>query len=112
MVAFLNLQTKGSIVKKSKASKQNIINAAIIVAGKMGYKNITRSAVAAEAGCSDGLINTYYHTMNQLRTSVMRTAIKTENLDIIAQGIVAKDSRALRVSEELKKKAIRHVTGS
>jgi AcrR family transcriptional regulator len=94
--------------KKFSASirRRQIIDAAIRLAIKCGYQNVTRNAVAEEAGVSHGLVNTYFSTMPQLKRALMRAAIAQEIVEIIAQGLGAKDADALKVSDELKKKAV------
>jgi hypothetical protein len=44
--------------------------------------------------------------MPQLRRDIMRAAIRDSVLEIIAQGLVVKDSRALKAPDDLKKAAI------
>jgi AcrR family transcriptional regulator len=93
-----------------KQRTQQILNAAVRVAKKSGYLNITREAVAAEAGCSIGLVTLRFETMTQLKRAVIRQAVKERVLEVIAQGIVARDTYALRAPEELKKQAVAALT--
>jgi hypothetical protein len=44
--------------------------------------------------------------MEQMRRHVMREAIRTENLAVLVQGLVAKDRHALKATAELKAAAI------
>lgn len=64
-----------------------ILTAARKVACRVGYKNITREAVAEKAGCATGLITHYFTTMIQLRRAVIRAAVANDDVAIIAQGI-------------------------
>lgn len=87
---------------KPKERKELILSAALRLAAKVGYTNIRRDAVAEEAGCSNGLVNEYYGTVGQLQRDVMREAVRTKNLPVIAQGLAVNDPYAKKASEELK----------
>ncbi|MCH9712662.1 MAG: TetR/AcrR family transcriptional regulator [Proteobacteria bacterium] len=85
--------------------KDNILQTAIKISIKKGYNKITRDDVAEAAGVSMGLITHYFTNMNQLRRDIMRTSVKTEIPEIVAQGLANKDRHALKASKELKTKA-------
>ena len=105
--------TKGKhTVNKSRVvdpvmRRDQILNVAIELAKKSGYNNITRNDVADNAGVSMSLINRYFKTMPQLRRAVIRAAVANEVLEIIAQGLVNKDARARKASDELKSRALK-----
>jgi AcrR family transcriptional regulator len=90
----------------AKIRRTQIIDAAIRLAIKQGYQHVTRNAVAEEAGVSYGLVSTYFSTMTQLKRALMRAAIAQEVIEIIAQGLGAKDADALKAPEKLKQKAV------
>ena len=70
--------------------KQEILNAAIKVAGRPGgWSKLTRDSVAKEAGCAEGLVSKYFGTMITLRRSIMRAAIVAGNLAVVAEVIRA-----------------------
>src|ERR1700761_1389168 len=73
-----------------------ILAAALKVAVKVGYQNITREAVAEKAKCATGLITHYFTTMKQLKRAVMRAAVVQSNVVVIAQGLTAKSKYALK----------------
>lgn len=92
--------------------KQEILNAAIKVAGRPGgWGKLTRDAVAKEAGCAEGLVSKYFGTMIAFRRSIMRAAIVAENLAVIAQGLAAGDKCAQKADEGLKRKALETLAG-
>ena len=91
--------------------KQQILDAAVDRARDHGYMSITRSEVATAAGVSTGLVNKYYSTFPQLKRAVMRAAIQREILEIIAQGLTAKDPQAFKAPDELKKRAVDSILG-
>lgn len=94
-------------MKKGERTKESILQAAVSVAERDGYKLITRKAVAMKADCAESLINVYFHTMTQLQSDVMRYAVKNDVLKIIAQGLVNGDRRARKVSDEVKTAALK-----
>lgn len=102
------------ITRKRAASpelrKAAIVASAANLARREGYREITRTAVAEEAGVSDGLIYRYFGTMKQLKRAVMRYAIEGEILEIIAQGLAAGDPHAQGAPEELKRAAAASLT--
>lgn len=88
-----------------------ILDAAVRLSEQIGYTNITRDKVAAEAGCSLGLITHYYSTMNILQRAVMSAAISRKNLNIIAQGLALGHPKAQRAPQELRIAAAASITG-
>lgn len=87
--------------------KENILHCAVTLAESVGYSKVTVVAVADEAGVSHGTVLHHFGTMTQLKTDIMRHAIKTGNLTIIAQGLVAKDKRAMKVDQQTKEDALK-----
>lgn len=87
--------------------KDEILKAALIVSEINGYDKITRAQVAEQAGgCAESLVSNYFGTMISLRRKLMNEAIATENLKIIAQGVIAKDTHALEAPLELRQRAM------
>ena len=92
--------------------KQQILTAAIRVAARPGgWAKLTRDAVAREAQCADGLVSKYFGTMTQMRRTVMRSAVLTENLAIVAQGLATGDPHAQKAAPELKAQALATLAG-
>lgn len=90
-----------------KARKATILIAAIRLARKPGgYIKLTRAAIAAEAQCTEGLVSHYLGNMDEIRSAVMKQAIKSEYLDLIAQGIASNDKNVKNISPLLKHRAI------
>jgi len=98
--------------KKPADRKQEILNAAIKVAGRPGgWSKLTRDSVAKEAGCAEGLVSKYFGTMITFRRSIMRAAIVAENLAVVAQGLAAGDASAKKADPELKARALSTLAG-
>lgn len=87
--------------------KENILSCAIKLAEKVGYTKITATAVAEYAGITHQTVMHYFSTMNQLKTEVMRRAVKENNLRIIAQGLVAGDKHAKKAEQHVKEDALK-----
>ena len=68
---------------------------------------MTGKEVAEAAGLqSHGLIGHYFGSTENLRQAVMDRAIDTENIEIVLQGIVLRDAKAMTVPSDLKQKAL------
>lgn len=91
----------------STLRKDSLLNAALKMAEEVGFENINRIAVAEREGVSPALISKYFGALDQLKNDVMRRAVKSENLKVIAQGLVAKNRHAQKASEELKTRALK-----
>lgn len=96
---------------KPKERKKDIITAALKVAEDSNYLTLTCQNIAAEAGCARSSVIHYFGTMVQLRRSIIRAAIKEENLTVIAQGLVSNDKHALKANKKLKIKALQACIG-
>ena len=91
--------------KDPKTRKCELLQAAVEEATAVGFTNLTRQGIAQRAGVSEPMVNQFLGTLKQLKSKVMRDAIKQEMLEIIASGLALRDPRAMRVDEELKQKA-------
>lgn len=83
-------------------SKSTILDAAVSLASRVGYTNITRKAVAEKAGVANGTVSYHFVSMEKLENAVMKRAIETGLIAIIAQGLVAKHRAARLAPQELK----------
>ena len=96
-------------VSKTRADpvlrKNHILAVAVALAKSEGYNKITRDRVATGAGVSMGLVTRYFGTMGQLRTAIMRRAVKQGIAEIVAQGLANGDDHALKADLGLKEKA-------
>ena len=91
---------------KPEARKEDILAAALPLAEKYGYTNISKERIGKAAGVSGPVVNYHFGTMVQFRRDLMRYAIKEGNLAVIAQGLSAGDAHAKKAPPELKKKAL------
>lgn len=82
-----------------------VLDAALREAEANGYSHITRESVAYRAGITPATINQRWGTMAQFRRAVMRHAVHTKNLRVVAQGLAMRDAHALRAPYELQRAA-------
>lgn len=93
--------------KRPTDRKRELTSAALVLARTVGYDRVTRDALATAHGCSPALVSYYFATMPQLKRAIMSAAIAERDLVVLAQGLAAKDSKALAASPALKGAAIR-----
>lgn len=82
--------------------REQILDAALILALATSYDRITRDGVAAKAGVSQGLVNAYFKNMDGLRSELMRYAIQRGNLQVVAQGLLGRHPEALKAPQSLR----------
>lgn len=95
---------------KPATRKDEIIVVALKLATEGHYQQVSRADIATAALCSGPTVQYHFSTMQQLRTEIMRAAVKREHLRVIAQGIVANDPIAMRAPEELRLLALRSLS--
>jgi len=83
-----------------------ILSAALVVASKVGYARLTREDIAKRADVPASLISYHLGTMPALRRKIMREAIRTECLPVVAQGLAIRDRFALKAPAELRARAV------
>lgn len=92
--------------------KYQILKAALSLAEKPGgFSCITRESIANEVGCAEGLVSRYFGTMAAFKRAIVRSAILTENLSIIAQGLASGDPNAHKADKNLKARALQTLAG-
>ena len=92
--------------RKPTHAREGLMTAALIVAERDGYRQMSCEAVAIQANCSRALIAKYFGTMLQLRRAVMRAAVVRGNLPVIAQGLTAGDEHAHAATTQAKYDAL------
>lgn len=93
-------------MQMKQTTRVQILNSTMKLAAKADYRHITREAIAEHAKVTPSLVSYHLGTMEQMRRHVMREAIRTENLAVLVQGLVAKDRHALKATAELKAAAV------
>lgn len=84
----------------------DLLHTALQYAITVGYRNVTREALASCCQVSAGTISRYFGPMDELRARLMRAAVARGVVDIVAQGLAAGDPLACAAPQELKAAAI------
>jgi AcrR family transcriptional regulator len=93
-----------------RVRKKQILNAAVNLAIKVGYQQITRLEIAKSVGISVSLVTNYFRSMQKLKSEVMKEAIKEEIYEIIAQGLAVGDPQVVKLPKNVKKKVLTYLT--
>ena len=88
-----------------QARKEDILKAALLLAEKHGYAQITRGEVGAAAGVSGTAVQYHFTTMSQFRRDLMRYAVKQRCAPVVAQGLAMRDPHAQKADAELRRAA-------
>jgi AcrR family transcriptional regulator len=96
-------------VHPGKIKKGDLLNVAMTLAEQQGYSHIKRDEIAKLAGVAMGSVNLHLGTMHKIRKSVVRRAIKTENLRIIAQALIARDPLVDDMDVDLRLRALNSI---
>lgn len=89
-----------------QTTRTHILNAALKLAVKKGYKHVLREEIAAEADVTPSLVSYHFGTMIEFRRAIMREAVRVECLPIIAQGLAAGDKHARKCTPEVQQAAL------
>jgi AcrR family transcriptional regulator len=89
--------------------KGTILRAAVELAAKLGYMNVTRDAIATNAGVSTGLVTRYFNSMPEMRLAIVRAAIDAECVEVVAQAFAAGEKIARECPVALRKKVVKHI---
>jgi len=90
--------------------KEQLLREAILLSKKIGYRQITREAVAIQSRVSFSLISAYFGTIENLKYSVLETAINERIIEIIAQGLSLNDPQTAALSRDLKMEVARYMS--
>jgi AcrR family transcriptional regulator len=95
---------------KPEARKDEILTAALGLAANSHYLKVTREQIGKAAGVSGTAVQYHFHTMTQLRNQLMRAAVKRKFLPVIAQGVMAADTQAMKAPIGLRYEAVQSIT--
>lgn len=98
---------KPQIKRTAEERRSEILREALLLAATEGYTRVTREALGRRLGyASSSLVAHHMGSAADLRRKIMREAVRTENLPIVAQGIALKDRIALKAPEEVRARAL------
>ncbi len=81
---------------------RQLLNVALRLAAADGWNSLTRDGIARAAGVSYALVTHRLGTMDAVRRSVMRLAVKERCVCVVAQGLAARDRQAVKADAELR----------
>jgi len=91
----------------SEDRKLQILQHAMKLSEIHGFTGFSSLDIAKAVGCGHPLIFHHFGTMGNLRSDLMRMAVQTKNMLVLAQGIVARNPIAVAAPESLKKQALK-----
>lgn len=87
-----------------KTSKPDILEAAVKLASSTGLYLFTRAEVATESGMAESTVSFHFGTMDELRHEVVKRAVNTENLPILADARSGRAPINVPMNAKLRKK--------
>lgn len=89
--------------------RSHMVAAALKLARVHGYKNVTGPMVGEAVGLSKASVIHRFGTMDEMRDSIMREAIRVCDSVVVAQGLAASDKIAIGAPEDVKADALEHL---
>lgn len=86
-----------------------LLRVALDVAEARGWRTMTRDCIAVAAGVSPALVSARLGTMDALRRSVMRAAVRGRVVPVVAEGLAVGDAQARKAPDDLKRLAADHL---
>lgn len=103
---------KPQLKMQARERKAQILKAALTLCSvKTSVPRVTREEIAEVVGIPPTLITYHFGTMPALRRDIMREAVRTECLPVVAQGIALRDPHALKAPEKLRQRALQSLGG-
>lgn len=94
----------------AEARADELLEVAVRVAAERGWSKMTRACIAEAAQVSEGLVSARLGTMDALRRSVMRAAVKRRIVGIVAEGLALRDRHAAKADDDLRAEAARRLS--
>lgn len=103
-------QTQSRYRLDPDSRRQHILSVAVELAQKDSFEWLTRAAVAEAACVSPGLVSAYFKPFTELKREVLREAVRTKNIDILAQGMAARHPLVANLPMSLRDKVAKRLT--
>ncbi len=84
------------------ARRTLILDAAVKVAARNGFKKATRTAIAAEAGVTAGLVGVYFKGRETLREAIFAAAVDRANAKLVRDGLDNGIGKGVRIPKTLR----------
>ncbi len=92
-----------------KTRRRMILGAALALAKKSGYFDLTRDKVAVAAGCSCGLVQYHFNTIGDLKVALIEEANRRKDLSVLSQLVGTLDPNESLVDPELVEPALKFI---
>lgn len=89
-----------------------LLEVAVRLAARDGWRTLTHADVASAAGVSQGLVVARLGTKTEMLRSVMRAAVAHGVVPVVAEGLAMGDRHAKRADESLRELAAQRVRGA
>jgi AcrR family transcriptional regulator len=89
--------------------KQEILDGAVELATRVGFRNVTRRMAATKAKCALATVSYHFKSIPGLHDAIIRRGIELELSIIVAQGLAEGHKDAINAPRSLRQKARRHV---
>lgn len=89
--------------------KSLILDGAVEIATRVGFRNVTRRMAATKAGCALATVSYHFGSIPRLHDDIMRRGIELGLALIVAQGLAEGHADAINAPRSLRQKARRHV---
>lgn len=90
--------------------KDRLLSTAMSLANLHGLSGVTRDMVANVAEVATGSVTYHFGDMKRLRSEMVKRAIETENLNVLAQALAIGHPLALAAPEALRVRAAHTLT--
>lgn len=93
--------------KDKNERRGEYLEIALQLAQDSNYMQVTPDAIAAFAGVSVGSVYYALGTLTDMRDCIVRKAVETENVTVVAQALGLQHSAALEAPQLLKARAVK-----
>lgn len=84
----------------SEKRREQILDHALILAEKIGYKNVRRHHIGESIGCSGSLVPKYCGSVDRMRDDVVRLAAKRSSMTVLVQALADKNPALMDMIEK------------
>lgn len=75
--------------------KQHILDGAVQIAQRVGFRHVTRRLAATKADCALATVSYHFGSIPKLHDAIMRRAVEMRILSVVAQGLAEKHRAAM-----------------
>lgn len=91
--------------ERKLARRRDILQAALGIAAQDGLMRMRRAAIARQAGCANGSVNSAFGSMAALRREVVRAAVRGHSYPVIMEALTVRELAGL-VPDDARREAL------